>query len=63
MNWIAKNLENTTDPRVLGRSLKGKFKEYWRYRVGDYRIITEINDEVRILIIGIGHRGEIYKKI
>ncbi|WP_441294408.1 type II toxin-antitoxin system RelE family toxin [Clostridium sp. N3C] len=63
MNWIAKNLENTTDPRVLGRSLKGKFKEYWRYRVGDYRIIAEINDEVRILIIGIGHRGEIYKKI
>lgn len=64
VNWIAKNLENTTDPRVLGKSLKGNLKEYWRYRVGDYRIIAEINDdEVRILIIGIGHRRDIYKKI
>ncbi len=64
VNWIIKNLENTDDPRVFGKSLKGNLKDYWRYRVGDYRIIAEINDaEVKILIIEIGHRKDIYKKL
>ncbi len=64
VNWIAKNLENTSNPRVFGKSLKSNLREYWRYRVGDYRIIAEINDdEVKILIIEIGHRRDIYKKI
>ena len=64
VNWIEKNLENTHDPRIFGKSLKGNLKTYWRYRVGNYRIIAEINDdEVRIIIIEIGHRKDIYKKI
>lgn len=64
VNWITKNLENTNDPRVFGKALKGNLKDYWRYRVGDYRIIAEINDdEVKILIIEIGHRKDIYKKL
>lgn len=63
VNWISKNLEGTNDPRVFGKSLKGNLKEYWRYRVGDYRIIADINDsQVKILIIDIGHRKSIYKK-
>ncbi|MDD4001002.1 MAG: type II toxin-antitoxin system RelE/ParE family toxin [Bacilli bacterium] len=63
VNWIIKNLENTNDPRIFGKSLKGNLKDYWRYRVGDYRIIAEINDdEIKILIIEIGHRKDIYKK-
>lgn len=64
VNWIAKNLENTNNPRISGKSLKGNLKDYWRYRVGNYRIIAEINDdEVKILIIEIGHRKDIYKNI
>ena len=64
VNWIIKNLENTNDPRVFGKSLKGNLKDYWRYRIGDYRVIAEINDdEVKILIIEIGHRKDIYKKL
>ena len=64
VNWIIKNLEDTSDPRIFGKSLKGNLKDYWRYRVGDYRIIAEINDdEVKILIIEIGHRKDIYKKL
>lgn len=63
VNWIVKNLENTSNPRVFGKALKGNLKEYWRYRVGDYRIIAEINDnEIKIIIIEIGHRKDIYKK-
>lgn len=64
VNWIIKNLENNNDPRVFGKALKGNLKDYWRYRVGDYRIIAEINDaEIKILIIEIGHRKDIYKKL
>ena len=64
VNWIAKNLENTDDPRILGKSLIDNLKDYWRYRIGNYRIIAEINDdEVKILIIEIGHRKDIYKKL
>jgi mRNA interferase RelE/StbE len=55
VNWIVKNLEMTEDPRVFGKALKGNLKDYWRYRVGDYRIIAEINDrEIRVLLTGTG---------
>lgn len=63
VNWIVKNLENTDNPRVFGKSLRGNLKDYWRYRVGDYRIIAEINDdEIKIFVVEIGHRKDIYKK-
>ncbi|NLP47492.1 MAG: type II toxin-antitoxin system RelE/ParE family toxin [Clostridiales bacterium] len=59
--WVAKNLENTKNPRAHGQPLKGVLKDYWRYRVGDYRLIAEIDDnEIRIIIIKIGHRRDIY---
>lgn len=62
VNWIERNLENADDPKKLDKTLKGNLKNYWRYRVGDYRIIAEINDdEIEILIINIGHRKDIYK--
>ena len=51
------------DARSLGHALTGsKLGEFWRYRVGDYRVICEIQDRVlRILVISIGHRREIYR--
>ena len=51
------------DPRNLGEALKGsKLGEFWKYRVGDYRIISSIEDAVlRILIVQIGNRKEIYR--
>ena len=61
-SWIEKNLVGTTNPRQHGKALKGELNEYWRYRVGDYRIIAEINDdEVLILVIEVGHRRDIYR--
>lgn len=59
--WIEKNLVNTENPQSLGKSLKGNLKEYWRYRVGHYRILADINnDEIKIIIFNIGHRKDIY---
>ncbi|MFA5514263.1 MAG: type II toxin-antitoxin system RelE/ParE family toxin [Sphaerochaetaceae bacterium] len=64
VNWINKNLNNTANLRISGEPLKGSLKDYWRYRVGNYRIIADINDtEVQILIIEVGHRKDIYKKL
>ncbi|HDD2124123.1 TPA: type II toxin-antitoxin system RelE/ParE family toxin [Salmonella enterica] len=49
------------DPRKSGRPLKGDLGEFWRYRVGDYRILCEIrDDELIILVATIGHRREVY---
>ncbi|WP_397392693.1 type II toxin-antitoxin system RelE/ParE family toxin [Polynucleobacter sp.] len=51
------------DPRILGEALKGsEYGGYWRYRVGDYRIIASIQDEeISILVVSIGDRKHIYK--
>lgn len=49
------------DPRQSGKPLKGELGEFWRYRVGDYRILCEIlDDELVILAATIGHRREVY---
>lgn len=51
------------DPRNLGEALKGsEYGDYWRYRVGDYRIIASIQDkEISIHVVSIGDRKHIYK--
>jgi len=49
------------DPRSRGKGLTGDLVGYWRYRVGDYRVIVEIRDSVLVIVaIGLGHRSEIY---
>ena len=60
-NWIEKNLSNIDDPRSKGKALVGNKKGYWRYRIGDYRLITRIEDD-RLIIIAINfkHRREVY---
>ena len=51
------------DPRSIGKVLTGpKLGAYWRYRVGDYRIICDIQDgQLCVLVIEIGNRKEIYR--
>lgn len=49
------------DPRDAGKALTGNLRTYWRYRVGDYRVVCEIWDnEMVIVAVMIGHRGDIY---
>lgn len=51
------------DPRSLGEARKGsKLGEFWKYRVGDYRIVAHIEDDVlRILVLKVGKRREVYR--
>jgi len=60
-SWITKNLVGCEDPRSHGKALKGNLKNQWRYRVGNYRILCDIEDNrLVILVISVGHRRDIY---
>lgn len=61
LGWIEKNLEGCENPRVHGKALSANLAGLWRYRVGDFRLIAEIQDDrLVILMIEIGHRSEVY---
>ena len=61
--FLMERIALRNNPRELGESLKGPvLGEYWKYRVGDYRIICEIQDQqITILVIRIGNRREVYR--
>lgn len=59
--WIDKNLEGCKDPRQHGKGLTANRSGQWRYRIGDYRLICEIEDNrLVVLALNIGHRREVY---
>ena len=59
--WLKKNIEGTTDPRLHGKPLSANRVGEWRYRIGDYRIICKIEDDILlILVIAIGHSKEAF---
>jgi len=60
-HYIAERLVTVENPRRFGKPLSGNLKEFWSYRVGDYRIICNILDEkILILVVRVGHRREVY---
>ena len=61
--WIEKNLEGCTNPRQHGKGLTANRNGQWRYRIGDYRLICQIEDDrLIILALNIGHRREVHDK-
>lgn len=61
LGWVRKNLEGCENPRQHGKGLTANRSGQWRYRVGDYRLIAEIEDnKVVILILTVGHRRDVY---
>lgn len=61
--WIEKNLVGCINPRIHGKALSANLSGLWRYRVGDYRMIAQIDDRtVTILMLEIGHRSTIYRQ-
>ena len=62
LDYLVK-LKKLDDPRQLGTALQGgRLGNYWRYRVGDYRIIADIQDEkITVVVVRIGKRDEVYK--
>lgn len=62
-DFLHTRIKPIDNPRQLGRALEGqKFNHLWRYRVGDYRIICDIQDQkLVVLVVEIGHRREVYR--
>lgn len=61
--FLRDRLAPLADPGQIGHALKGAaYADLWRYRVGDYRIVASIeHEQVRILVVRIGHRREVYR--
>ncbi|HLW50565.1 MAG TPA: type II toxin-antitoxin system RelE/ParE family toxin [Sphingobacteriaceae bacterium] len=60
--FLLKNVDGATNPRAFGKGLVGSRKGFWRYRVGDFRIICDIQDEACIVLaLETAHRKDIYK--
>ena len=60
--FLEQKLAQLDNPRLIGKKLVNE--EFWRYRVGDYRILTNIDDDqILILIVEVAHRREVYNKL
>ncbi len=61
LDWLEDRIEGCKNPRHFGEPLRGELAGLWRYRIGDYRVICEIQDqELVVLALAVGHRREIY---
>ena len=61
-SYIDNNLKDTNNPRKKGKALTGNLKGLWRYRIMDYRLIVDIQDDILVIVaIDFKHRNKIYK--
>ena len=65
LEFLRTRVANLDDPRQIGGPLAGpRIGVYWKYRVGDWRIICDIQDQkIVIRVLRIGHRGAVYRRI
>ena len=62
LDYMDERIAGKGNPRNMGKALTGKLGDLWRYRVGDYRIICEIQDNaLRVLVVQVGNRSEVYR--
>ena len=63
LEFMTKRVAVLENPRAIGEALRGdRLGEYWKYRAGDYRIITRIEDNVMsVMVVKVGNRREVYK--
>lgn len=64
IEFLKNRILSRRDPRSAGQALKGStLGEFWKYRVGDFRIITSIQDErMTVLVLRVGDRSDIYRQ-
>lgn len=61
IDYLEKRISTAENPKEQGKALTYNKSGLWRYRIGDYRIICQINDEtITILVLEVGHRKDIY---
>ena len=63
VKFLRERVAGSGNPRQTGKALKGDMGDLWRYRVGDYRIICDIQDDVvTVLVIRVRHRRDAYRR-
>ncbi len=63
LDYLDDRIEGCKNPRHFGEPLKGGRPGFWRYRVGDYRIVCLIRDDrLTVLALAVGHRREVYRR-
>jgi mRNA interferase RelE/StbE len=61
-SFLKDKLSKSDNPRSIGEALQGQLKKFWKYRIGDYRLLCSIEDKtVTILVLRVDHRREVYK--
>ncbi|HLQ85133.1 MAG TPA: type II toxin-antitoxin system RelE/ParE family toxin [Salinisphaeraceae bacterium] len=62
-DFLEQHVANLNNPRAIGNPLKGELAGFWRYRVGNHRVICQIEDErVTVIVIRVGHRRDVYRR-
>jgi mRNA interferase RelE/StbE len=63
VTFMGERVAKLDNPRSIGEALAGpELGRYWRYRVGDYRIVCDIQDKkVVVLVLRVAHRREVYR--
>ena len=63
LRFLRERIAPLDDPRELGEALSGPLRFFWKYRVGHYRVIADLQrEQLVILVVRIGHRGSIYRE-
>jgi mRNA interferase RelE/StbE len=62
LRFLRQRVASAEDPRQWGKPLRGEKRGLWRYRVSDYRLICDIQDEIiTVVVIEVGHRKDVYR--
>lgn len=62
LDFMDERIAKADDPRCMGKALSNQFSDLWRYRIGDYRLICDLQVErLCVLVVEIGNRREIYR--
>lgn len=62
LSYLRVRVAGSANPRVFGQNLSGNKAGLWRYRLGNYRVVCRIEDDILVvLVLGVGHRKEVYE--
>jgi len=63
LKWMEVNIQDCENPRLFGKALEGDLGNLWRYRVGKYRLIADIQDGIfNVLVVKVSKRSDAYRK-